>query len=149
MKIIEIAPQSRDDQLIENLVELWENSVRATHLFLTDTDITSIRQYVPEALKAVPHLLIAKDETHLLGFIGLDGKKIEMFFIASQSRGKGIGKKLLQKAVEDFHVDEVVVNEQNSQARGFYEHMGFEVVDRSETDEQGGPFPILYMKKID
>lgn len=89
-------------------------------------------------------MLIAKDEKHLLGFIGVDGIKIEMFFIASQSR-----KKLLQKAVEDFHVIEVVVNEQNSQARGFYEHMGFEVLDRSETDEQGGPFPILYMKKID
>lgn len=70
-----------------------------------------------------------------------------MFFIASQSRGKGIGKKLLQKAEKDFHVIEVVVNEQNSQARGFYEHMGFEVLDRSEPDEQGGSFPILYMKK--
>lgn len=35
MKIVEIAPQSREDQLIENLVELWKNSVRATHLFLT------------------------------------------------------------------------------------------------------------------
>lgn len=33
MKIVEIAPQSREDQLIENLVELWKNSVRATHLF--------------------------------------------------------------------------------------------------------------------
>ena len=43
-----------------------------------------------------------------------------MFFIASQSRGKGIGKKLLQKTVKDFHLDEVVVNEQNSQAKGFY-----------------------------
>ena len=79
MKIVEIAPQSREDQLIENLVELWKNSVRATHLFLTDTDITSIRQYVPEALKAVPHLLIAKDETHLLGFIGVDGKNRNVF----------------------------------------------------------------------
>ena len=76
-------------------------------------------------------------------------EKIEMFFIASQSRGKGIGKKLLQKAEKDFHAIEVVVNEQNSQARGFYEHMGFEVLDRSEPDEQGGSFPILYMKKID
>ena len=76
-------------------------------------------------------------------------EKIEMFFISSQSRGKGIVKKLLQKAEKDFHVIEVVVNEQNSQARGFYEHMGFEVLDRSEPDEQGGSFPILYMKKID
>ena len=114
--------------------------------FLTDTDITSIRQYVPEALKAVPHLLIAKDETHLLGFIGVDGKNRNVF-IASQSRGKGIGKKLLQKAEKDFHVIEVVVNEQNSQARGFYEHMGFVTYKRTDRDEQGGPYPLLYMRR--
>lgn len=38
------------------------------------------------------------------------------------------------------------VNEQNAQARGFYEHEGFEVIGRSETDEQGEPFPILHMR---
>ena len=44
---------------------------------------------------------------------------------------------------------EVVVNEQNPSARGFYEHVGFAVCGRSERDEQGGPFPILYMKLND
>ena len=46
-------------------------------------------------------------------------------------------------------VTEVVVNEQNLSARGFYEHVGFAVCGRSERDEQGGPFPILYMKLND
>ena len=44
---------------------------------------------------------------------------------------------------------EVVVNEPNPSARGFYEHVGFAVCGRSERDEQGGPFPILYMKLND
>ncbi|AGN24357.1 acetyltransferase [Erysipelothrix rhusiopathiae SY1027] len=39
------------------------------------------------------------------------------------------------------------VNEQNYQARGFYEHLGFEVFERSEFDEAGRPFPILHMKR--
>ena len=38
------------------------------------------------------------------------------------------------------------VNEQNEQAVGFYEHYGFEVFDRSETDGMGDPFPILHMR---
>ena len=42
-----------------------------------------------------------------------------------------------------------MVNEQNPSARGFYEHVGFAVCGRSERDEQGGPFPILYMKLND
>lgn len=43
-------------------------------------------------------------------------------------------------------MDEVTVNEQNAQARGFYERMGFRAYKRSETDEQGAPYPILYLK---
>lgn len=31
-------------------------------------------------------------------------------------------------------------------ARDFYEHLGFKVYKRSELDEQGNPYPILYMK---
>jgi putative acetyltransferase len=38
------------------------------------------------------------------------------------------------------------VNEQNPQAKGFYEHMGFQVYKRTDTDEQGNPYPILYMR---
>ena len=46
----------------------------------------------------------------------------------------------------DCGVREVTVNEQNPQAVGFYQHMGFEVYKRTETDEQGGPYPLLYMR---
>ena len=42
---------------------------------------------------------------------------------------------------------ELFVNEQNPQARGFYEHMGFAVRERSELDEQGNPYPILFMER--
>lgn len=36
--------------------------------------------------------------------------------------------------------------EQNPPALGFYEHLGFQVNDRSERDEQVQPWPILHMK---
>lgn len=42
-----------------------------------------------------------------------------------------------------------MVNEQNPQARGFYEHMGFEVYKRTDHDEQGNPWPLLYMELAD
>jgi putative acetyltransferase len=40
----------------------------------------------------------------------------------------------------------LAVNEQNPQAKGFYEHLGFQVYKRADIDEQGNPYPILYMK---
>ena len=38
------------------------------------------------------------------------------------------------------------MNEQNPQAVGFYEHMGFQTYRRTDRDEEGGPYPLLYMR---
>lgn len=37
------------------------------------------------------------------------------------------------------------MNEQNPQAKGFYEHLGFKVYKRNPIDEQGNQYPILFM----
>lgn len=51
MKIIEVTDRTPD--LIGQLLDVWEASVRATHLFLTDGEISSIKAYVPQVLAAV------------------------------------------------------------------------------------------------
>ena len=73
---------------------------------------------------------------------------LKMLFVAADKRGRGIGKELLQRAIDEHAVNELTVNEQNRAAIGFYEHMGFKAYARSDTDEQSGPYPILFMKKI-
>ena len=42
---------------------------------------------------------------------------------------------------------EVTVNEQNPEGFGFYEHLGFQTYKRTECDEEGNPYPLLYMKR--
>lgn len=79
--------------------------------------------------------------------MGIQGRKLEMLFIRPDKRGKGLGRKLLQYGMDIYQINELTVNEQNPAARGFYGHLGFEVVKRTESDEQGNPYPLLYMKK--
>ena len=69
-----------------------------------------------------------------------------MMFIKDSERGKGTGKRLLSHGIENYDVYELAVNEQNPQAKGFYEHMGFKVYRRNESDDQGNPYPVLYMR---
>ena len=137
----------RPPRLMDQLLEVWERSVRATHLFLSADEVAEIKPYVPQALRQVPHLVVAwRGDGNPAGFMGIDGQKLEMLFLAPEERGHGLGKELFQYGAEHFGIREVTVNEQNPQARGFYERMGFCVCQRSELDEQGRPYPILKMR---
>lgn len=145
MKIFEI--KDRTTEVIKESLEVWEDSVKATHLFLSSDDIKDIKEYVPEALKCVSHLVIIENESHQpIAFMGIDNTKLEMLFIKNSERGKGLGKKLLNYGIEKYNINELTVNEQNLNAKGFYEYMGFQTYKRTEVDEQGKPYPILYMR---
>ena len=50
MKIFEV--DDRTTMLIDKLVEVWEDSVKATHTFLSNDEIQNIKN-VPQALKMV------------------------------------------------------------------------------------------------
>lgn len=149
MKLEIVNVKERTTQLIEMLLKVWESSVEETHLFLSCDEINNIKQYIPQALKSVPVLVVAENENgNPVGFMGIANKMLEMLFISNESRGQGIGKELLQYGIEKYSVNELAVNEQNPLAREFYEYMGFEVYKRTEVDEQGNPYPLLYMNKI-
>ena len=110
--------------------------------------MNNVKQYVPQALNGVPVLIVAENEHgNPVGFMGVAERILEMLFVSNESRGHGIGKQLLQYGIEDYSINELAVNEQNPATKGFYEHMGFEVYKRTELDEQGNPYPLLYMKR--
>ncbi len=145
MKIREIT--KRDETAIQKISFIWEKSVRATHLFLTEDDMLDISKDVENALSSVPILLTADNEkSETVAFMGIDGDRLEMLFLLPEERGRGLGKKHLSYAIDKNSANRLCVNEQNTSALGFYEHMGFKAYKRTERDEQGHPFPLLYMK---
>ena len=146
MNICEV--QDRTPSLIRQLLAIWEDSVRATHLFLSDAEVRKIKEYVPQALAGVSHLVIAERETGSpVTFMGVEGQRLEMLFLSPEERGAGLGRQLLDYGIRRYGIREVTVNEQNPQAAGFYEHMGFTVYKRTDHDEMGDPYPLLYMKR--
>ena len=146
MKIYEV--KKRPVVFVQELLQVWEKSVQATHLFLSDEEVKAIKNYVPQALSGIAHLLIAENEAgRPVAFMGIEDGVLEMLFITPEERGQGLGKELIRYGIENYGVERLAVNEQNPQAKGFYEHMGFKVYKRTETDEQGNPYPLLYMSR--
>jgi putative acetyltransferase len=140
-----IVPAGKKDYV--EIVDVWEASVRATHDFLTEEDISRLRPLVlNKYLDAVDVNCVKNAAGDIIGFIGILHDRIEMLFIDPDYRGRSVGKFLTRHATDEVGAVKVDVNEQNTQAIGFYEHLGFEIIGRSPLDGQGKPFPLLHLK---
>mgnify|MGYP007076749295 CR=1 FL=1 len=74
--------------LSDELLDIWERSVRAVHHFLAEFDIVRIRAYVPKAIQTVEHLAAAEDsDGKTLALIGAREGRPEMLFVDSSCRG--------------------------------------------------------------
>lgn len=86
-------------QLTEELFKIWEASVRATHLFLSDAEIAGIAEYVPTALKGVAHLVIAENTSGKpAAFMGIEEGRLEMLFITPEFMPRIMARSIFMKA---------------------------------------------------
>lgn len=161
-------------EILQQLLNIWEKSVRATHHFLQETDILELKILVADYLENVPLWVMHQDSKinsnitssrennksdpnepaapikpakNLVAFMSVAQRKIEMLFVSPDHFRKKLGQQLIQYAFEHLHAEFVDVNEQNPKALAFYEHYGFKVYKRSTHDDQGRPFPILKLHK--
>ena len=139
-----IRPSTSEDGA--RVVEIWRTAVQATHDFLSPEDFAAIGAQVEEFLPKTPLLLAIDEEDRPAGFMGMTGHKVDSLFIDPMLRGGGIGRLLIEHAATLYASLTVDVNEQNAQAVGFYERMGFVQTGRSETDDQGRPYPLIHMR---
>ncbi|HOY76353.1 MAG TPA: acetyltransferase [Hyphomonadaceae bacterium] len=139
-----IRPSTSEDGA--RVVEIWRNAVQATHDFLSPADLAAIDAQVEQFLPKTPLLLVIDEEDRPAGFMGMTGHKVDSLFIDPMLRGGGIGRLLIEHAAMLYASLTVDVNEQNAQAVGFYERMGFVQTGRSDTDDQGRPYPLIHMR---
>lgn len=143
-RLIEIKPY--EEKYRQQIVDVWENSVRATHHFLLPEDIVFYKGFVNQIDFSSFTVYCLVSENTLLGFLGVAEKKIEMLFLNPNVIGMGYGRLLMDFALTELNANKVDVNEQNQRAIRFYEYFGFETFDRTEKDSAGKDYPILKMR---
>ena len=94
-----IGKGSRTPGLIAGLLGIWEASVRASHHFVIEADIRSLRPQAEAAIRHIETLWVVDRDGVSIGFAGIQSRKIEMLFLHPDHFWKGIGKMLIQKAL--------------------------------------------------
>lgn len=129
------------------ILEVWEASVRATHHFLKEEDIAYFKPLIlNQYLDMVELRSLKTHDGKIVGFLGVAETNLEMLFLHPDHHGKNLGRLMLKYAIDELGATKVDVNEQNPLATAFYKKHGFEVIGRSELDQEGKPYPILHMK---
>lgn len=128
------------------LLSVWEKSVLATHHFLSQEDFVFIKSLLQEMDFEMLNVYCLLHQQKVVGFIGIDEKKIEMLFLDPDYMGQGLGRQLMEFALTDHGATFVDVNEQNPNAVAFYQKFGFTTFERTEKDDLGKDYPLLRMK---
>lgn len=142
--MIRLRPSRPEDG--DRVVAIWAAAVDATHDFLTPEDRIAIGQEVQAFLPGAPLMLAVDGRDRPLGFMLIAGGHMEALFIDPEHRGAGVGRLLIDYALAVHPTLTTDVNEQNVQAVGFYEHMGFERIGWSAADGQGRPYPVIHLR---
>lgn len=136
--------RSRHDEG-EKLVAIWRRSVDATHDFLSKEYRVELETLVSSFLPEAPLWVAVTEKDEPVAFMLLTGEHMDALFVDPTVRGCGVGKLLIEHALTLAPKLTTNVNEQNEQAVGFYQKMGFKVTGRSATDDLGKPYPLLHL----
>jgi putative acetyltransferase len=139
--VIEIRPSRPSDAA--ELLRIWREAVDASHDFLAPEDRAAIELLVDDYVRT-SSLLVVSLEGRPVAFMGVTDHNIDSLFIDPRAQGLGLGRRMTEQVGSPATVD---VNEQNGAALGFYRHLGFEVVGRSELDDQGRAYPLLHLRR--
>lgn len=134
------------DALKEELIKVWDKSVRSSHYFLSEEDLTYYRSRIMATYFHAVELYVIR-QPYIVAFMGLSDEMVEMLFVLPSEKGKGYGSSLLDFALTKKHIRKIDVNEQNSEAYQFYLRRDFKVTGKDYTDADGKPYPIVHMEK--
>src|SRR5512146_1579344 len=102
------------------VVEVWRRAVDATHHFLTAEDRRDIDAEVAALLASAPLDLVVDGTGRVIAFMLLEGNRMEALFVDPDYHRCGVGRMLVEEALEQQPYLATDVNEQNLAALAFY-----------------------------
>lgn len=135
------------DEDTDVLVKIWFEASSGAHSFLGEERLREQAIQVRDIYLKQAENWVILDNGQPAGFIGLMDSFIGGLFIDTKVHGKGLGRQLLDHALELKKTLELEVYALNTQAHGFYLRNQFIETARHPTDSEGLPFEVIHMKR--
>lgn len=132
---------------VENIMKLWLHSTIKGHPFISKDYWNDNYDVVKENYIPKSDVYVYLENETILGFISvINNKFIGALFVDVNTQGKGIGKKLIQHAVDIYDELTLAVYKDNLQAVNFYKHVGFNIINEQKNEETNQPEYIMINK---
>ncbi|MRI31479.1 GNAT family N-acetyltransferase [Endozoicomonas sp. OPT23] len=125
------------DSDLQSVLSTWEEANSLAHPFLTSAFVDKVRHDIPKLYLPNADTWVAEENGSVMGFIALLGNEVGALFVQPERHGKGIGKKLMDKAAELHQELELEVFKANSIGRNFYSRYGFKLISEDIHLETG------------
>lgn len=141
----EIRPFRAEDT--ERLVAIWLEASRFAHGFLGEERLQLQSEQVRDIYLHQAENWVIIDNGEPAGFIGLMDQFIGGLFIDPHVHGKGLGRQVLDHALQLKKSLELEVYALNTQAHNFYLRNSFIETAREPVDAEGLPFAVIHMRR--
>lgn len=130
---------------MDAVLRIWLDASIIAHDFIDSSYWTSKVEdmrtlYIPAAQTQV------YDDGQIRGFFCLHEQSLAALFVAPEDQGKGIGRQLMQRAIELAPNLDLTVYRKNRKTIRFYEQCGFSVQHEVMDAETGQPELFMVLK---
>lgn len=130
---------------MEALSAIWFDASRIAHPFIGETRLREQRVLIETIYLPQAETLVAVHRGDPAGFISLMDDFIGGLFVCPRHQGAGIGRTLIEHAIESREQLQLEVYTANTGACAFYRSLGFVETGRRQSDDQGLPFENAQM----
>jgi len=118
-----IRDYSKEDT--DEVVAIWREATQVAHSFFPDDFTEQEARNLSNIYLVHAQTRVVVLDGRVVGFIAMIGDEIGGLFLDPNLHGKGLGRKMVDDAVEAHGALEVEVFERNAVGRRFYDRFGF------------------------
>jgi ribosomal protein S18 acetylase RimI-like enzyme len=130
---------------MQALSAIWFDASRIAHPFIGEVRLREQRTLIETIYLPQAETLVAVHRGEPAGFISLMDDFIGGLFVSPDHQGAGIGRTLVEHAIQSRAQLHLEVYTANARACAFYRSLGFVETGRRPIDDQGLPFENTQM----